>query len=147
MERIVFDGAIVGKNGVSKSLIFNTFIVPSPVTVSDKTATIQDKSGIIAYLSDIPTGTAINNIYNADGQLQANRIIDGNGRTYGPTFADLDQFQIRFTNVIYLECDALVIGGINSVSIATPNTIATLGKVGQVLTPEETPSDSSCCPQ
>ena len=113
---------------------FNTFIIPPTFASADHYATLQSATGTIAYLTDIPSGTGINNIYNVDGQLQANRIIDGNSRAYGPTFADLDQFQIRFTNVIYLECDALVIGGINSVTISTPNTIATLGKVGQVLT-------------
>ena len=70
----------------------NTFIVPNPFCLVDHWATLQCKDGTIAYLSDIPTGTAINNIYNADGQLQANRIIDGNSRTYSLTFADIDEF-------------------------------------------------------
>jgi len=94
----------------------------------------QCKDGTIAYLSDIPTGTAINNIYNADGQLQANRILDGNSRTYSLTFADIDEFKVDFINKVILSPDVLVIGGITSVGIGTPNTLAALGKVGQVLT-------------
>ena len=121
----------------------NTFIVPSAVTVSDKTATIQDKSGTIAYLSDIPTGTAINNIYNVNGVLTSPRSLDGfDGVTnHQLAFANLASFvigatptvSIATTSSISLTSSQIGIGGATSVSIATPNTIATLGKVGQVL--------------
>ena len=43
-------------------------------------------------------------------------------------------FKVDFINKVILSPDVLVIGGITSVGIGTPNTLAALGKVGQVLT-------------
>jgi len=119
---------------------FNTFIVPSAVTVSDKTATIQDKSGTIAYLSDIPGGSA--NMYNVDGTLTANRTLDGNLKVNSLFFIQLGSFQVALTDNILLSSDGaaeltgttLALGGSTSVGISTPNIVATLGKIGQVLT-------------
>ena len=112
---------------------FNTFIVPSSPAVTDQTAIIQDASGVLAYLSDISSGPSVFNIYNQDGTLQADRFIDGNSRTHRITFFDLSIFQVSLTDQVTIEPDILQLGGITSVSIGTPNTIATLGKVGQVL--------------
>jgi len=118
----------------------NTFIVPSAVTVSDKTATIQDKSGTIAYLSDIPGGSA--NMYNVDGTLTANRTLDGNLKVNSLFFIQLGSFQVALTDNILLSSDGaaeltgttLALGGSTQVGISTPNIVATLGKIGQVLT-------------
>jgi len=112
---------------------FNTFIIPPTFASADHYATLQSATGTIAYLSDIPTGTAINNIYNVNGQLTADRYLDGNSKAHKLYFADLDEFQVSFINTITLSPAALYIGATTSVSIATPNTIALLGKVGQVL--------------
>jgi len=112
---------------------FNTFIVPSFPLVTDQTAIIQDASGVLAYLSDISGGPSVFNIYNQDGQLLADRILDGNSKAWKLYFVDLDEFIVDFINKIKLSPDILEIGGITSVSIATPNTLAASGKIGQVL--------------
>ena len=120
---------------------FNTFVThPSLGATADNTAEFQDASGTIAYLSDIPGGSA--NMYNVDGTLTANRTLDGNLKVNSLFFIQLGSFQVALTDNILLSSDGaaeltgttLALGGSTSVGISTPNIVATLGKIGQVLT-------------
>jgi len=112
------------------------------LTSSDASVTITQNADTIDLV--VAGGGSGNNIYNSNGVLTSSRSLDGfDGVTnHQLAFANLASFAIGATPTVYIATTTSIsltspqigIGGSTSVSIATPNTIALLGKVGQVLT-------------